>query len=87
MLNVSNGESVALQVLRSRDDIVIKKAEKGGSIVVWRKDLYIEEAYRQHSDVTFYKKAEEDFTLVNNDIVSPSAASLIEKNSRGSVLE
>ena len=44
---------MALRALRSRDDIVIKKADMGGSIVIWRKDLYIEEANRQLSDITF----------------------------------
>ena len=97
-LNVSNEECVALRAPRNRDDIVIKKADKRGSIVVWRKDLYIEEANRQLSDSTFYKKVEEDSTLINNDIVARviddeianhrlprSAVSLIEKNPRGSV--
>ena len=94
-LNISNEESAALRVLRGRNDIVIKKADKGGSVVVWRKDLYIEEAHRQLSDSTFYKKVDEDRTVINNEIVSqvisdeitntrlpPSAVSLIEKSPR-----
>ena len=97
-LNISNEESAALRVLRGRNDIVIKKADKGGSVVVWRKDLYIEEAHRQLSDSTFYKKVDEDRTVINNEIVSqvisdeitntrlpPSAVSLIEKSPRCSV--
>ena len=45
--NISSTERKALFCLKKRDDIVIKPADKGCAIVVWRKDLYIEEANRQ----------------------------------------
>ena len=38
--NLSKNEYHALKSLKSRQDIVIKPADKGGRIVVWRKDLY-----------------------------------------------
>ena len=37
----------ALEKLKSRDDIVIKPADKGGRVVVWNKDHYIEEGQSQ----------------------------------------
>ena len=39
---------------KKRKDIVIKAADKGGAVVVWRADLYQKEALRQLSDTSFY---------------------------------
>jgi len=52
-----------------RDDIVIKPADKGGAIVVWRKDLYIQEVEKQLNDSEFYEPDEKDMTEENNQIV------------------
>ncbi|ELT89189.1 hypothetical protein CAPTEDRAFT_212262 [Capitella teleta] len=41
--NISREERRTLNTLRNRKDIVIKPADKGGAVVVWRKDLYIAE--------------------------------------------
>src|SRR3984885_9104393 len=46
-LNLKCEEICALKSLRSRSDIVIKPADKGGAVVVWRKDLYLQEGMRQ----------------------------------------
>jgi hypothetical protein len=35
--------------------IVIKPADKGGAVVVWRRDLYLAEAERQLSNPSFYR--------------------------------
>eukprot|EP00794_Sanderia_malayensis_P004198 gene4198-4758_t len=43
--NLSRSEWLALKQLKSRDDIVIKPADKGGRVVVWRKDLYLQEGH------------------------------------------
>lgn len=67
--NMSVAEKKALNNLRSRDDIVIKQADKGGATVVWSKEMYITEGLRQLSDDKFYIKLEEDITNKNNDQV------------------
>ena len=48
--NLSKEEWTAHQNLKTRDDIVIKPADKGGAMVVWRTDLYKQEAFRQLAD-------------------------------------
>ncbi|ELU12798.1 hypothetical protein CAPTEDRAFT_217181 [Capitella teleta] len=40
---ISREERITLNTLRNRKDIVIKPANKGGAVVVWRKHLYIAE--------------------------------------------
>ena len=53
-----------LKSLKKRKDIVMKAADKGGAVVVWRADLYQKEALRQLSDTSFYFKVDKDLTLV-----------------------
>ena len=57
--NLSKEEWTALINLKNRNDLVIKAADKGGTTVVWRTDLYQQEAIRQLSDPTFYTKVRE----------------------------
>ena len=54
--NLSSQEWAALKNLSKRNDIVVKPADKGGAVVVWRSDLYQKEALWQHSDTSFYAK-------------------------------
>ena len=68
--NLSKDEKDALRSLSKRDDIVIKRADKGGAIVVWKKDLYVSEAERQLSDNLFYEQMPSDLTSHNNLIIS-----------------
>ncbi|XP_061190260.1 uncharacterized protein LOC133198133 [Saccostrea echinata] len=60
--NLSKEERSALQSLKNRDDIVIKKADKGSTVVVLDKETYMAEAHRQLSDERFYKKLGSDPT-------------------------
>ncbi|XP_061187286.1 uncharacterized protein LOC133195460 [Saccostrea echinata] len=60
--NLSKEERSALQSLKNRDDIVIKKADKGSTVVVLDKETYMAEAHRQLSDERFYKKLDSDPT-------------------------
>ena len=60
--NLSKSELGALEDLKSRDDIIITKADKGGAVVVQDVGDYIKEARRQLSDGTFYKKVKENPT-------------------------
>lgn len=78
--NITDKERTALRNLRLREDIIIKPADKGGSIVVWKKDNYIEEAERQLSDSTFYEKLQGDTTLKNNELVSKTIKDEIGKS-------
>ena len=47
--NTSNEDGNAIKSLQEGKGIVIKPADKGGAIVVWRRDLYFQEALRQIS--------------------------------------
>ena len=60
-------------------DIVIKSVDKGGAVVVWRSDLYEEEALRQLSHTSFYAKVEKDLTANNQKIVRDTIQNLIVK--------
>ncbi|XP_073433457.1 uncharacterized protein [Dendrobates tinctorius] len=53
--NLNREESLALKSLKNNKDIVIKPADKGGSIVVLDKKYYLSEIQRQLSDVTTYR--------------------------------
>ena len=50
---LSSEEGAAVENLSKRKDIIVKAADKGGALVVWRANLYQKEALRQLSD-TFY---------------------------------
>ena len=52
--NISKEECMAISSLEKRQDIIIEPADKGGAVVVWRKDPYISEAETQISDTTAY---------------------------------
>ena len=77
--NLSSEEWVALKNLSKRQDIIIKSADKGGAVVVWRSDLYKEEALRQLSDTSFYAKVEKDLTSNNQKVVKDTIQNLIVK--------
>ena len=75
--NLPKEEWTALHSLRSRSDIVIKPADKGGALVVWRADLYKEEALRQLSDVNFYQEIDCDVTSANQQTVKDTVKNFI----------
>lgn len=52
--NLSNEEKEALNWLSTNENIVIKRADKGGGVVVWGRDQYITEAMRQLSNREYY---------------------------------
>ena len=49
-VNLSRSGYQAIDSLKKNNNIVIKKADKGGAVVVWRKDLYIAEGTRKLSN-------------------------------------
>ena len=65
--NLSTEEWAALKSLSKRKD-VIKAADKGVAVVVWRTDLYRQEVFRQLSDTSFYAKVAKDLTSVNEKL-------------------
>lgn len=52
----------ALRAIRSRNDIVIKPADKGGAVVVWDKEAYIQEGLRQLQNPDQYRPLDIDPT-------------------------
>ena len=68
--NLSPQEKAALFSLRQRNDFVVKPADKGGAVVIWARDLCIQEAERQLSDSTSYQKLDRDHTMDHNKKVA-----------------
>ncbi len=60
--NLTIEERSALTNLQSRDDVIIKCANKGRAIMVWRKDLYIAEAERQLLDTIILRQTRQFLT-------------------------
>ena len=77
--NLSPQEKEALFSLRQRNDVVVKPADKGGAVVVWARDLYIQEAERQLSDSAFYQKLDRDLTMDHNNKVAEVVHDAISK--------
>ena len=75
--NLSSEERAALKNLSKGKDIIVKAANKGDALVVWRADLYQKEALRQLSDTCFYAKVEKDLTPTNQQIVKSTINDLI----------
>ena len=68
--NLTESEFSALRSLHARRDTVIKPADKGGALVVWRADLYRDEALRQLGDTTFYTRVDKDLTSTHQTTIS-----------------
>ena len=77
--NLSKEEWTAFINLKNPNDLVIKAADKGGATVVWRTDLYQQEAIGQLLDPTFYTKVNEDLSSANQKIVKDTTQELIPK--------
>ena len=60
--NLSSNQRRALYDMKRNNDIVIKPADKGGSIVIMNKDNYMQETCTQLHDGRFYKKLHNDPT-------------------------
>lgn len=54
--NLSPEELNALQELKNNKDIIIKPADKGSAIVIFDRDQYLQEGYRQLNDNKYYSK-------------------------------
>ena len=60
--NPSSNQRKALHDLKCNNNIVIKPADKGGSIVIMDKDNYMKETYTQLHDGRLYLKIDNDPT-------------------------
>lgn len=63
--NLSSQELAALQALRSDPNIIIKPADKGGSVVIMDRDLYAAEARRQLYNTKYYRRIERPLASTN----------------------
>ena len=65
--NLSSNQRMALHDLKGNNNIVIKQAEKGGSIVIMDNDNYMKENCTQLHDGRIYKKIDNDPTPILTD--------------------
>ena len=57
--NITKAEQKALKELQNNDDIVIKKADKGGAVCIMNKCFYVEKIHELLNDRETYKEIEE----------------------------
>jgi len=60
--NLSSPLVQAINSLQSKSDLIIKPADKGWAVVVWRRDLYIKEALRKLDNCDHYIEISSDPT-------------------------
>ncbi|CAH2283313.1 Hypothetical predicted protein, partial [Pelobates cultripes] len=53
-------EREALKDLQKDANIVIKPADKGGGVIIWKKEKYMEEIYRQLEDSSTYQELQDN---------------------------
>jgi peptide-methionine (R)-S-oxide reductase len=63
-------EKLALAELQKATDIIIKPADKGSAVVIQNIDDYIQEGYRQLSDLNFYRETKDDLTHLHNELIT-----------------
>ena len=76
--NLSKEEVNSLNKLKSRDDIIITHADKGGAVVIIDVNDYIKEANRQLSDTNFYTKLPSN--PVNARIINETINKFVKEN-------
>ena len=54
--NLTPLERRAINELHNNEDIVIRRADKGGAVVIWNRNDYLREGYRQLCDSNFYTR-------------------------------
>ena len=65
--NLTREERNALYNLRDDPTIIIKGVDKGSAVVVWVKEDYLEEAYKQLEDI--YEEVQNDSSILNSTIM------------------
>jgi len=61
--NITKAENIALKNLKSNKDIIIKKADKGGNIVIMDRCSYIDKISIMLNDINTYQEITSDLTL------------------------
>ena len=66
--NLSHEQWESLTSLHKNDELIVKPADKGGAIVIWPRELYLTEAYKQLNNNLHYKLIQNDPfpTLIKN---------------------
>ena len=58
--NLSHEQWESLTSLHKNDELIVKPADKGGAIVIWPRELYLTEAYKQLNNNLHYKLIQND---------------------------
>ena len=67
--NLTREEHDALYSLRDDSTIIIKGADKGSVVVVWDREDYLKEAYKQLGDREVYEEVSNDSNVLVNTII------------------
>ena len=67
--NITKEERNALYSLRDGSTIIIKGADKGSVVVVWDKEDYLKETYKQLQDREVYEKVSNDPNVLAYTII------------------
>ena len=67
--NLTNEEREALYSLKNDPSIIIKGADKGFVVVVWDREDYLKEAYRQLDDKEVYEQFSDDSSVLANTLM------------------
>ena len=78
--NITEGEKIALNNLKSRDDIVIQRADKGGKTVIMEKTDYVTECEKQLNNTEFYRKVDSSLIDKNNQLIKMNISRLKDQN-------
>ena len=78
--NLSKSENTALRLLKENQNIIIRKADKGNTIVILNRTDYIEEGFRQLNNGIHYTKIESVDVKQTQKIVHNQVASMYNMN-------
>ena len=67
--NLTQKERNALYILRNDPTIIIKGADMGSAVVVWDREDYLKEAYKQLEDRYVYEKVQSDCSIIIDTIM------------------
>ena len=78
--NITEDEQIALNNLKSRDNIVIQRADKGGKTVIMEKTDYVTECEKQLNNTEFYRKVDSSLIDKNNQLIKMNISRLKDQN-------
>ena len=78
--NLTQTETLVLHNLSRRQDIIIKHADKGGAVVVWDRNLYVEECQRLLANSDHYTTIDSDPTAEYQQQVKDTIVAFISDN-------